>query len=196
MNPKLQQLVDFFKYQNRLKMVHRNNWDKEGRKESSAEHSWSVAMMAWLLTKPVEEELGIKLEQNSILKMALVHDLVEIDAGDVEAWDKSGREAIKNEEMLAIEEIADRLDGTSGEVYRLWIEHDELNSVESKLVKACDQLCPLVYRIVFGNSYQGTGMNRAKLDSIFLPIVDFSQVTREIYLSLATELEQNNLFDL
>lgn len=196
MQTKLQQLVDFFKYQNRLKMVLRNNWNEQGRKESSAEHSWSVTMMAWLLTQPLEAELGVKLNQNSILKMALVHDLVEIDAGDVAAWDKSGREAIKDKEMWAIGQVAERLDGVNDEVKHLWIEHDELQSTESKLVKACDQLCPLLYRLVFGNSYHGTGMTRTKLDSIFLPIVEFSQLTRELYLSLAAELEQKQLFDL
>lgn len=195
MQTNLQQLLDFFKYQNGLKMVLRNNWTIEGRKESSAEHSWSVAMMAWLLSKPLEEELGVKLNQNNILKMALVHDLVEIDAGDVAAWDKAGREEVKSKELMAIASIASRLNDDESEIYQMWIEHDKLESVESKLVKACDQLCPLIYRIVFDNSYRGTGMTKKKLDSIFLPIVSFSKVTQEIYSSLAFELENKNLFD-
>jgi putative hydrolase of HD superfamily len=188
-------LLDFFKYQNQLKMVFRNNQNQEGRRESSAEHTWSVTMMAWLLTKPLEQELGVSLDQNRILKMALVHDLVEIDAGDVAAWDKSGRAAVAASEQAAIAAISEKLAGSNEELYPLWMEHDALETIESKLVKACDQLCPLIYRVVFHNSYQGSGVDRAKLDGIFLPIVAFSQVTTELYTALAEELEQQGLFD-
>lgn len=195
MQKQTQQLLDFFKYQNQLKMVFRANHNQDGRRESSAEHSWSVTMMAWLLTKPLAAELGMDLDQNRILKMALIHDLVEIDAGDVAAWDKSGRAAVVASEAAAITAIGQKLAGSNEELYPLWMEHDALETVESKLVKACDQLCPLIYRLVFHNSYRGSGVDRSKLDSIFLPIVDFSQLTMEIYVALADELDQQGLFD-
>jgi putative hydrolase of HD superfamily len=194
MPTELTELLGFFKFQNGLKTVLRNNWTQDLRKESSAEHSWSVTMMAWFLSKKLAAELGRELDQNKILKMALVHDLVEIEAGDVAAWDKAGREMIKEKEQQAIDNIFTHLPGMDGqELHDLWMEHDKLVTVESKLVKACDQLCPLIYRIVFHNTYEGTGMNREKLDEIYLKVVSFSKTTQELYELLVTELEEQKI---
>ncbi len=194
MNNTLEELLTYFKFHNRLKTVLRNNWTTDKRKESSAEHSWSVAVMTWLLTKNLETELNTTLDQNKIIKMALVHDLVEIEAGDVAAWDKAGREAVAASEMKAIENIFTHLPNSGGqEIHDLWIEHEKLETVESKLVKACDQMCPLIYRLVYHNTYEGTGMTREKLDDIFLKIVGFSKTTQDLYLLIASELEKENI---
>lgn len=164
------------------------------RRESSAEHSWSVAMMAWFLSKKLSQEIGRELDQTKILKMALIHDLVEIEAGDVAAWDKGGREMIKVKEQQAIDNIFTHLPGVDGqEIHDLWMEHDALETIESKLVKACDQLCPLIYRIVFHNTYAGTDMTREKLDSIFLKVVSFSATTQALYTLLVAELEAEKI---
>lgn len=192
----LKQLLSYFKYQNKLKFVLRTNSAVGTRKESTAEHSWSVAMMSWMLTKPLEQELGVSLDQNKILKMALLHDIVEIDAGDVSAWDGQGRKAVKAGESEAIEKIKNMLPPELGsDVFELWHEHEQKNSTEAKLVKACDQLCPLIYRVTFNSGYAGTGVDRNTLDQIFLPIVSFSQLTQTLYTTLADEIETLNLFD-
>ena len=194
MKSDLTELLGFFKFQNRLKTVLRNNWTQDLRKESSAEHSWSVAMMAWFLSKKLSVEFGRELDQNKILKMALIHDIVEIEAGDVAAWDKDGRDMIKAKEQQAIDNIFIHLPGTDGqELHDLWLEHDKLETLESKLVKACDQLCPLIYRIVFHNTYAGTDMTREKLDEIFLKVVSFSEATQKLYSLLVTELEEQKI---
>lgn len=196
MSNTVDELIQYFKFQNRLKTVLRNNWTQDNRRESSAEHSWSVAMMAWLLTKNIEDELGVKLDQARIIKMALVHDIVEIEAGDVAAWDNKGREDVKSDEQQAIEKITNHLAAPGGqEIHDLWIEHEERQTTEAKLVKACDQLCPLIYRLAFHCTYEGTGVDRAKLDSIFLNIVSFSKTTKDLYLSLANELDTQGFFD-
>lgn len=187
----MNELLNYFKFQNRLKTVLRNNWTQDGRKESSAEHSWSVAVMVWFLTKNIEEELGIKIDQNKAIKMALIHDIVEIEAGDVAAWDKEGREQVKLGEMDAITNISNMLSST--EVHELWLEHEKRETIESKLVKACDQLCPLIYRVVFENSYEGTTMTPEKLDAIFLNIVSFSETTKILYAELVKELQEKKL---
>jgi putative hydrolase of HD superfamily len=194
MSIELTELLGFFKFQNGLKTVLRNNWTQDLRKESSAEHSWSVAMMAWFLSKKLAVEFGREMDQNKILKMALIHDIVEIEAGDVAAWDKGGREMIKAQEQQAIDNIFTHLPGADGqELHNLWMEHDKLETIESKLVKAYDQLCPLIYRIVFHNTYEGTGMTREKLDSIFLKVVSFSETTQKLYALLVVELEEQKI---
>jgi len=192
----LTRILEFFKYQNGLKAVLRNNGMPDGRRESSAEHSWSVAMMAWLLTDRIQAEKGVTLDQNKMLKMALVHDIVEIQAGDVAAWKSGDRQAVAPDERAAIEHIAATyFGGNQSEIYALWMEHEERQTLESKVVKACDQLCPLVYRVVFGASYHGTGVTREKLDDIFRDVVSFSSVTSELYELLAAEIAAKGLFD-
>ena len=192
----LEELIKFFKYQNLLKNVRRNNWTTDGRKESSAEHSWSVAMMVWFLKEYVEKDLKINLDENRLIKMALIHDLVEIEAGDVEAWNDDKRSLIAAQEEKAIETIDNTyFDKLTPNIKELWIEHEELKSYEAKLVKACDQLCPLIYRVVYNCSYNNTGVNRQKLDEIFIKIVSFSEVTLKMYHKLADEIEEKGLFD-
>lgn len=196
MNDSLQTLLEYFKFQNGLKTVYRSNGLSDGRKESSAEHSWSVAMMTWLLTDPLEKEFNTTLDQARLLKMALIHDLVEIEAGDVAAWDKQGRKAVAQSEQDAILSIRDRFAHIGGqEIFDLWQEHDQLRTLESKLVKACDQLCPLIYRLVFNDAYNGVGMNKEKLDGIFLPLVRFSKTTSDLYTQIRSELEENRILD-
>lgn len=154
-------------------------------------------MMTWLLKKPVEEDLGVSLDdETKMIKMALIHDLVEINAGDIEAWDDEGRKNIISDEHEAIEFISDKyFDGEKSEIKMLWLEHDELKTIESKLVKACDQLCPLIYRVVFNCNYSGTGVDEKKLDDLFLKIVDFSEVTLNLYKELREEIKSKGLFD-
>lgn len=196
MNSDVAELLTFFKYQSKLKMVLRNNWSDDGRRESSAEHSWSVAMMVWMLSDLIKKETDLEFDQMAAIKMALVHDLVEIEAGDVGAWDLDGREAVKESELEAINSIASMLKNSHGsEIHSLWIEHEERQSLESKVVKACDQLCPLIYRVVFSCSNKGTGMNKEKLNSIFLPLVSFSETTNSMYVQISREIEQLGLFD-
>lgn len=193
----LNDLITYFKYQNGLKHVFRSIQDQNGRRESSAEHSWSVAMMVWFLTKPIEEELGVKLDQNRLMKMALIHDIVEIEAGDVDAWDKKGRVEVADKEVVAIENINSTFAVAKTEgLQELWLEHENRETIEAKLVKACDQLCPLIYRLTFNCDYKGAGVTREKLDEMFLKIVSFSQTTLGLYLELAGEVGARNFFDV
>jgi putative hydrolase of HD superfamily len=191
------ELLEFFKYQNQLKVVLRTNRTSDNRRESSAEHSWSVAMMTWTLADIVATEMETQLDQTKMLKMALIHDLVEIEAGDVAAWKAEDRQAVSKHEVEAIEHIAVRyIPDQTSEMRQLWLEHEARQSLESKVVKACDQLCPLIYRLVFDNSYMNTGVTRQILDDLFLPIVSFSKVTTELYQLLADELDAKHLFDV
>ncbi|MCA9385872.1 HD domain-containing protein [Candidatus Dojkabacteria bacterium] len=129
--------------------------------------------------------------------MSLIHDLVEIDAGDVAAWDTSGRKRVEHDEYDAIAKIHQMLENSEGEeLEKLWIEHEELKTIEAKLVKACDQICPLIYRVVFKSGYAGTGVDREKLDEILLKYVDFSETTKDLYYALTEEIAVLGLFDL
>ncbi|MDJ1133889.1 HD domain-containing protein [Streptomyces iconiensis] len=80
-------LFDFIAYTARLREVTRHNNATPSRKESVAEHSWHLAMISWVLHTEFERETGHTLDLTRMLKLSLMHDLVEIDAGDPSAWD-------------------------------------------------------------------------------------------------------------
>lgn len=189
-------LNNYFLYQNKLKNVYRHTRTEPERRESSAEHSWSAATMAWILTPYIEEEFNTKLDQLKIIKMALIHDIVEIDAGDVAAWNASAREDIVTDEHQAILALKARYQAPfSEEIYTLWMEHDALETLESKLVKGCDQLCPVIERVALNCDYKGTGVDREKLDNLVGKKVAFSQVLSHIYTHFADEMGSIGLFD-
>ncbi|GAA2598832.1 HD domain-containing protein [Streptomyces axinellae] len=79
-------LFDFIAYTARLREVRRHNNATALRKESVAEHSWHLAMVSWVLHAEFERESGLSLDLTRMLKLCLMHDLVEIDAGDPSAW--------------------------------------------------------------------------------------------------------------
>ena len=79
-------LFDFIAYTARLREVRRHNNATALRKESVAEHSWHLAMVSWVLHAEFERESGLSLDLPRMLKLCLMHDLVEIDAGDPSAW--------------------------------------------------------------------------------------------------------------
>ena len=131
-------LLDFLALAERLKTELRHSWLSSGRQESVAEHSFQMALMALL----VQPQLAQPVDLCKALKMILVHDLVEAEAGDVPFFDQSGRRAQKAErERVAIENVRARLDPPLGqEIYDLWHEFEEKASAEARLASALDNL--------------------------------------------------------
>jgi len=90
-NERLIQQMDFISEIEKLKIVYRQNGVVGGgRQENSAEHSWHIAIMAFTLQEYAEKDIDIL----RVIKMLLIHDLVEIYAGDVFLYDDEGRENI------------------------------------------------------------------------------------------------------
>jgi len=84
-NQPLQEIIDFISYIDQLKTVIRKNGLHDGsREENTAEHSWHAALSAWLLAPYTDQALDI----DKVIKMLLIHDLVEIEAGDTFVYDK------------------------------------------------------------------------------------------------------------
>lgn len=131
-------ILDFLKLSERLKLELRHSWLSNGRHESVAEHSWQMALMALLMHRHLEVEIDLE----KTLKMIVVHDLVEVEAGDVpsfatgEAMDrKAAREA------AAMESIRRRLpDAIGREIHALWQEYEAKRSNEAKFAGALDKL--------------------------------------------------------
>lgn len=133
-----QSILELLKLSERLKFELRHSWLSNGRRESVAEHTWQMALMALLVHRHLEHPVNLE----HVLKMIIVHDLVEALVGDVPFFDVGSRKELKAQrEQEAIEEIRAMLDfATGSEIYELFQEFEAGQSVEAKLAKALDNL--------------------------------------------------------
>ena len=131
-------LIDFLAFSERLKRELRHSWLSDGRRESVAEHSWQMALMAIL----VAQHLTRPVDLLRVLEMIVVHDLTEAVTGDVPAFEVSARQETKRErEAEAAMRIRDALDDDTGRhVYALFLELETGGTSEAKLVHALDRL--------------------------------------------------------
>jgi putative hydrolase of HD superfamily len=131
-------ILDFLALAERLKTELRHSWLSSGRQESVAEHSFQMALMALV----VHPHLAQPVDLDRTLRMILIHDLVEAEAGDVPFFDASGRrEAKPARERAAIENIRAAVRPPLGqEIYDLWYEFEDRATAEAKLAAALDNL--------------------------------------------------------
>lgn len=112
------------------------------RQENSAEHSWHLAMMAVVLAEHATDR-GIDLAR--VLKMVLVHDVVEVDAGDTFAYDQEGMKDKAEREQRAADRLFGLLPGDQGaELRGLWEEFEARQSAEARFANALDRLHPIL----------------------------------------------------
>ena len=139
---KLKKQIEFIIIIDEMKNVLRRNLLVDGsRRENDAEHSWHLAVMAMIL----EEYSADKVDISKVLKIALVHDLVEVYAGDTFAYDVKGNEDKLDREIIAAEKLFGMLkDGQGDEIRALWDEFEAKETPESKYANAIDRLQPLI----------------------------------------------------
>ncbi|GAA0075886.1 HD domain-containing protein [Clostridium sp. CTA-5] len=141
MQNQLLKVLEVIKLGEKLKFEMRHSWLSNGRQESVAEHTWMVSLMALL----IEPYLTQKVDSSRLLKMIIIHDLVEAEAGDIPAFDTMNNDDLKKlkseKEIKAIENIRDTLgNGLGEEVYNLWFEFENKNTYEAKVANAMDKL--------------------------------------------------------
>lgn len=113
----------------------------QGRNENDAEHAWHMAIMAYLLREYANEPVDI----GRVMLMCLIHDIVEIDAGDTFAYDEEGRKTQKAREDAAKERIFSILpEDQKNELIALFDEFEDCETSESKYAHAMDNLQPLL----------------------------------------------------
>lgn len=113
----------------------------KGRNENDAEHAWHMAIMAYLLKEYANEPIDI----SRVMIMCLIHDVVEIDAGDTYAYDSAGLATQKEREDAAKERIFSLLpDDQKAELIALFDEFEENNTSEAKFANSMDNIQPLM----------------------------------------------------
>ena len=140
---RLQQQIAFLVEIDKLKTIIRQSFLTDGsRRENDAEHSWHLAIMALILS---EHSNCPNLDILKVVKMLIIHDLVEIDAGDTFAYDEKGYEDKELREREAAKRIFGMLPTDQGnEYYDLWLEFEKRESTESKFANVIDRLQPIL----------------------------------------------------
>lgn len=142
MDERLKKQLDFAleidKEKNILRQTHLSG---HGRNENDAEHAWHMAIMAYLLWEYSNEPVDI----TRVMLMCLIHDVVEIDAGDTYAYDEEGKKTQKAREEAAKERIYSLLpEDQKEELAAIFDEFEESKTPESKFAHAMDNLQPLM----------------------------------------------------
>lgn len=142
MNSRLEKQLRFILELDKMKNLYRQTYVlHENRKENDAEHSWHIAVMAILLSEYANSDIDIP----KVIKMLLLHDVVEIDAGDTYCYDDEGNATKTEREEKAAQRIFGLLpDDQSRESYDLWREFEDSMTSEARFAAVLDRLQPLL----------------------------------------------------
>lgn len=140
---RLKKQIDFIVEIDKLKGIFRQSYIVDGsRKENDAEHSWHLAVMAFMLS---EYYGGDALDIQKVMKMVLVHDLVEIYAGDTYCYDEKDYEDKCEREKAAADTLFGMLpEDQCKEFMELWREFEDCNTDEAHFAAVLDRLQPLL----------------------------------------------------
>ena len=141
MDERLKQQLDFTLEIDKEKNIFRQtHLSGHGRRENDAEHAWHMAIMAYLLREYANEPVDIA----KVMAMCLIHDIVEIDAGDTFAYDEEGLKSQKAREDAAKERIFSILpDDQKKDLTALFDEFEYCETPESRYAHAMDNIQPL-----------------------------------------------------
>lgn len=139
---RIEKQIDFILEVDKEKnIIRQTHLSENGRRENDAEHAWHIAIMVYLLKEYANEEFDVA----KAMMMALIHDIVEIDAGDTYAYDSKGLETQKMREEQAAERIFGLLPGDQGEELKnLFKEFEKSETPEARFVRAMDNFQPLL----------------------------------------------------
>jgi putative hydrolase of HD superfamily len=164
METRIKQQIDFIIEVDKLKRIYRQNiLTDKSRYETDAEHSWHLALMAMILAEHVPS--GGSLDVLRVIKMVIIHDLVEIDAGDTYCYDtQSGLDQNAREKAAAARVFPLLPPDQASEVLQLWEEFEDRETVEAKFAGALDRLQPLLLHYsTQGHSWKEHGITSVKV---------------------------------
>ena len=169
---RLQQQIEFMIEIDKLKQISRKTiLTDRSREENSAEHSWHIAIAVFLFSEYAQDQ---KIDWCRVIKMLLVHDLVEIDAGDTYCYDDQGRQDQDRREQQAAERIFKILPQDQSRSFRaLWDEFENRNPPESKYANALDRFQPFLQNYVTkGQKKRKNNITRRQVKDRMQPVFD------------------------
>lgn len=159
---RLKQQFDFLLEIDKEKNIGRQTYLSDGmRKENDAEHSWHMAVMALLMSEYSNEDIDLL----HTISMILVHDLVEIYAGDTYAYDTKGNSDKKERELKAADRLFSILPSDQCDKFRgLWEEFEEGVTAEAKFAASMDRIQPLMLNNASGGrSWEEHGVKASQV---------------------------------
>ena len=161
----------------------------KSRRENDAEHSWHIAVMAMLF----EEYAVEKVDTARAVKMCVVHDLVEIYAGDTFAYDVKGNEDKAEREKMAADKLFGQLPEEQGLMIRdLWEEFDAMETPDAKYAACLDRIQPFLHNtLTDGHTWADGKTNRAAVEKRMAIVKEFMpEVYEWIVINLDRAMEK------
>ena len=188
---RMDKILNFLKEIEKFKSIERTivSMDSD-RMENDAEHSWHLAMFILLFEKEFE---GLDILR--MLKMALIHDLIEIYAGDTCAYDDKGRETKEEREKEAEDKLFSQLPEDLAKEFReLYHEYNEKKTKEAELVKSFDKLQPIVQNLsTNGKTWKKLGPDYERVNNYKKPHMLHDPLVLEIYEKIMKEVKDKKL---
>ncbi len=195
MEARLHKQIQFIVEVDKVKNIFRQTYLADAnRKENDAEHSWHLALMAILLKDYMEEEADLI----KVMTMVLIHDLVEIDAGDTYAYDEKGAVTKRDREEKAADRIFGLLPEDQGNEFRmLWEEFEAYETAEAKYAHLLDNFQPLLLNDASGGkSWAEHGVHKSQVYKRNERIPETSRmIWEQIQKIVQKHIEQGHLFE-
>ena len=176
---RLQQQIRFILEIDSLKdVMRRSRLLSDDRFENSAEHSWHLAMLALILA----EYANAPIDQARVIKMVLVHDIVELDAGDTYCYDEVGAQDKEEREQRAAERIFGLLPSDQRDELRaLWDEFEAGVTPDARFANTLDRVMPIMHNLFTGGgSWIENGITRSQVLQRNGPVKDGSDTLWQI----------------
>ena len=169
---RIQKQIDFLVELDKLKTVFRRSYlaADPSRRENDAEHMWHISLMALVL----REYCPLEIDINRVMHLLLVHDVVEIDAGDVSVYLRQNDRELKEKEASAARRIFGLLPaGQSSEILAVWNEFEAGQTPEARYARAIDRLMPLVLNYYTrGKTWQDVGVTYEQVIAVNRKIIE------------------------
>lgn len=193
MNDRLKKQIEFMVEVDKLKNIYRQTYVlHEDRTENDAEHSWHLALLAFLLAEHSNQPIDVL----RTMKMVLIHDIVEIDAGDTYCYDTEGYKDKAERETKAANRIFGILpDDQRDEFMALWLEFEENTTPESKFANVLDRIQPLTlnYR-KDGISWKKHSVRKEQVVNRNIKTAEGSEILWEYVMEILDDAELKGFF--
>lgn len=192
---RLEKQLQFVLELDKQKEIMRQTYLADGsRKEGDAEHAWHMAIMAFLLADYANEKIDVL----KTIKMVLLHDVVEIDAGDTYAYDTKGNETKRAREIKAADRIYGMLPEDQQKEYRaLWEEFEAMETPEAKFANTLDKVQPVLLNDASnGISWKEHGVKKSQIIERNQRTKEGSKILwEEIYKLIEKNVENGNIME-